>query len=167
MEPQRFDRLVLALTQSRTRRSLLGLLGALGLTALVRDEVLAACAANGTRCGRVGDLACCSGRCVRKSGTNKKFCRAAPGQGICTIESNSCGGTVTLCTGGGISCECYVTSRGFSFCGAIGGPCFACETDAACERRVGGQPGDRCVPCASCGTGNNNRACVSKCPNPI
>jgi hypothetical protein len=160
MDPQRFDRLVLALTQTRTRRSLLGLLGALGLT------TLAACARNGTRCGRDGDLTCCSGRCVRRPGTSKRFCRPAPGQSICTIEEDTCAGSTTFCDEAGLGdCGCHVTSRGHSFCGAAGVSCSVCETDADCERLPGGQRGDRCVECLLCGN-SDERGCVRKCPKP-
>lgn len=167
MDADRFDRLTVSLT--RTRRSLLGLLSALGVTGLLSEEVLAACAENGTRCGRAGDEPCCSGRCVRKRGTRKKFCRQAPGQGICTVESPTiCAGGVTYCHEPDTNelCTCFVTSRGYSFCGGDGGDCFACETDTNCEPRVGGRRGDRCIECAGCGTAFNNRACYSKCPNP-
>lgn len=33
------------------------------------------CLANGARCGRARDAACCSGRCVRQRGSRKRFCR--------------------------------------------------------------------------------------------
>jgi hypothetical protein len=167
VDSKRFDGLCRALGTETSRRSVLGGLGALGLTALVREEVLAACADNGTRCGREGDLACCSGRCVRKRGTRQKFCREAPGQGICTVEFNSCSNSPSLTCGvrgPGLSCFCYVTSRGYSYCGGAA-LCFTCETDTDCEKWSEGQRGDRCVECTHCPT-TSNRACARKCPEP-
>ena len=168
MDADRFDRLTVAVAHRATRRSALALAAAAGLSALLVEEALAACAAIGTRCGRAGDLTCCSGRCVRKSGTNKKFCRRAPGQSICTIENNVCVNQPPNCheIGSPSNCVCWVTSRGFSFCGGNQLTCFGCETNADCEKRPEvGQPGDRCVQCASCDA-VNNRGCVRKCPNP-
>jgi hypothetical protein len=170
LDAERFDRLLLTLSRARSRRSVLGLLGAVVLTGLVaRDVAGQTCLANGTRCGRAGDLPCCSGWCKRKRGTTKKFCRQAPGQGNCTIEANICAGSLSFChDGSGIDCRCLVTTRGFSFCGVDGDPdCFACATDADCEQRPGGQAGDRCVRCPSvCDTTTNDRGCVRMCPNP-
>jgi len=173
MDADRFDRLTITLTRARTRRSLLGLLGALGLTALASAEARAKhtpgnCLHNGERC-TVGPE-CCSGRCKRKPGTNKRFCRAAPGQGICTIESDTCrGDSSTACNVAGTApCFCYVSSRGFSVCGQAPVSCFKCTSDAECVDRPGdGQAGDRCVRCASCPLDTYNaRACARKCSNP-
>jgi hypothetical protein len=170
MDAERFDRLLLALTRARTRRSVLGLLAALGLTGLVaRDVVAQDCAANGTHCGRAGDLPCCSGWCKRKRGTSKRFCRQAPGQGICTIEADTCvTGSPNCDAASSGSCHCWVTSRGFSVCATSSSPdCLACESHADCEKRPGvGQPGDRCVVCQVLCAGTNNRGCVHRCPNP-
>ena len=171
MDPQRFDRLAITLTHARTRRSLLGLLGALGLTALANAEARAThtpgdCRHNGVRC--TAGTQCCSGRCVRKPGTTKNFCRQAPSQGICTIESNVCadgGGGACGDAGAGSACSCFVTTRGHSFCGGVG-RCFACKADTQCENREGGQRGDRCVQGPDCCGSTNNRVCVPKCPNP-
>src|SRR5687767_790742 len=123
MDADRFDRLVLTLTRARTRRSILGLLGVLGLTGLVaRDVAAQECAVNGTRCGRATDPDCCSGRCVRKGDTNKKFCRPSPNQGTCTIEQAFCFDTSRKfppCgSSNSLSCNCYVTTAGHSVCGA-------------------------------------------------
>jgi hypothetical protein len=163
MDPQRFDRLVLALTQTRTRRSLLGLLGALGLTGLRAQEVAGqTCLPNGSRCDpKASSNDCCSGKCSRR----RKRCRPAPGQGICTVESEACGGFDTFCDEEGINCLCRVTTGGYSFCGE-GGTCFACETDTDCEERFTGRRGDRCVVCPTICSHTNNRACVPECSNP-
>jgi len=169
MDAERFDRLALSLRRARTRRSVVALLAGLGLTRRV-TRAASVCQENGARCGRATDHICCSGRCVRKHGTHKKFCRRVPSQGICTFASNACvaGGVITGCAkGGGSECQCYVTSDGFSFCGdTTGSACFTCETNADCEQRFGGKPGDRCVQCPICGPSPDDRACFSKCPNP-
>jgi hypothetical protein len=172
MDAAHFDRLVLTLTRARTRRSLLSLLGGLGLTGLpARDVAGQMCLANGQRCGG-GRGPCCSGRCVRKRGTTKRFCRQAPGQGNCTIENDACDATTTpldCSASSNVHCLCYVTTRGHSFC-SLGGAtftCFACETNADCEQRPAfGQPGDRCVQCPGCGGTSSGRGCVHECPTP-
>jgi hypothetical protein len=164
MDPIRFDRLTMILSHRSTRRTALGLLAALGLTGLVREEA-AACSGNTTRCGRATDLECCSGRCVRKRGTRKRYCRQAPDQGICTINQNVCQSAAsTLCSSVDIGCQCRRTTQGYSFCGG-GSTCFNCETDADCEKRVGGHGGDRCVQCSGC-TSSNGRSCTFPCAVP-
>ena len=168
MDPTRFDRLTMMLSQRSTRRTALGLLAALGLTGLVREEAAAACQGGTGRCGRATDLECCSGRCVRKRGTRKRFCRPAPDQGICTINQNVCESVAgTLCSSEDFGCACRRTTQGYSFCGG-GSNCFNCETDADCEKRVGGHRGDRCVQCSSnlnCAS-TNGRACTFPCAAP-
>jgi hypothetical protein len=151
MDPTRFDRLTMTLSQPRTRRTALGLLAALGLTGLVRQEAAAACQGGTGRCGRATDLECCSGRCVRKRGTRKKFCRQAPGQGICDIHQDLCGlGRSISCGADADRCVCQRTTQGYSFC-AGGRICVAqCETNADCEKRAGGHRGDRCIVAPEC-----------------
>jgi hypothetical protein len=174
MDPTRFDRLALAVDRRGTRRATLGLLAALGITGLVREDAAAVCLPDGERCG--GDReTCCSGYCKKKGGSRKKFCRQAPDQGICTIEDDFFTGNDTSCDDGtGTPCLCMVTSRGYAFCASFNSDvaCFNCKTNADCEKRTGpqpGQPGDRCiqtvvgsVDCAD----TNNRACAHKCPDP-
>jgi hypothetical protein len=167
MDPTRFDRLTMILSHRRTRRTVLGLLAALGLTGLVRQEVAAACqGGTGGRCGRATDLECCSGRCVRKRGTRKRYCRQAPGQGICTIHQDRCQSLgSTNCAAGADRCLCHWTTQGYSFCGG-GYVCVdQCETNADCEKRDGGHRGDRCVAAPGCCPGSS-RACARPCPNP-
>ena len=170
MDAERFDRLVVAFGRRIPRRSVLGLLASLGLTGLVtRDVVGQGCLANGSRCGRASDPACCSGLCKRKRGSRKKSCRSTPGQSICIQGFQACPGTQHACdASAAFTCTCWLTIEGFMFCGASAdSPCFPCVTHADCENRPnGGQAGDRCVQCTSCGSTVNNRACVHACPNP-
>ena len=161
MDPTRFDRLTMILSQRTTRRTALGLLAALGLTGLVRQEAAAACPSG--RCGRATDLECCSGRCVRKRGTRKRFCRQAPGQGICNIHEAFCGlGRSINCGTDPDRCLCQRTTQGYSFCGG-GRVCVDnCETNADCEKRDGGRRGERCVVAPLC-CPDSSRACVFPC----
>ena len=170
MTPTRFDRIAIVVGQRATRRTALGLLAALGITGLGRAKAAPAATctlkANGVRC--TTGTECCSGRCVRKRNTHKKFCRQAPGQGICTTASNSCSNNLaSICDAAGNStCVCYVTTRGSSFCGATGN-CFNCQTDADCVKRPGtGKRGDRCVEGADCCAVTNHRACIHRCKTP-
>jgi hypothetical protein len=173
MDATNFDRLAIAVGQRTTRRIALSLLAALGLTALVREEAAAVCLAEGARCG--GDQGpCCSGWCKKKGG-RKKFCKAAPDQGICTIENDFWAGNDTSCDDlTGTPCICMMTSRGYAFCASFNSDvaCFPCRNDADCEKRTGphpGQPGDRCID-TGVGSVNcadtNNRACAHRCPDP-
>jgi hypothetical protein len=166
MDGDRFDRLAVALTRAGTRRSVLGLLGALGLTGLrARDVAGQTCLADGARCDpNASSNGCCSGKCSRR----RKKCRPAPGQGICTVEDDHCATATSTCDEAGLgSCHCWVTTRGYIFCGSGSFDCFACETDGDCARRPGGQRGDRCVECSWNGCEDTNgRHCHFKCPNP-
>jgi hypothetical protein len=176
MESERFDTLTRSLTDTGSRRAVLRRLSAptiAGVLGLVSRGMARAkhtpgnCRHNGERC-TVGPE-CCSGRCKRKRGTTKKFCRAAPGQGICTIESDGCRGDSGVCNAAGTPpCACYVTTRGFSVCAQAPVSCFKCTSDAECVDRPGdGQAGDRCVQCSACPADTTNgRACAHKCPNP-
>jgi hypothetical protein len=110
---------------------------------------------------------------VRKGETNQKFCRAAPDQGICTIEGDFCVGLETSCADGtGTPCQCLITSRGHSFCASFNSDvtCVPCKTNAECEKLIVdgqrvGKKGDRCLQCAAC-TLSGGRACAHTCPNP-
>ncbi len=166
MDTRRFDALVRTLGTAGSRRSALrALLGAAfgvasGLLGL--KDAAAACATNGTRCGRARDAPCCSGICKRRRGTHKRFCRAAPNQGICTTETNACFGTSFPCQAGPtFSCNCYGTKSGTAFYGQNGAFCQDnCSTDAACAPR--GQ-GARCLgpETLCCADG-----CVPPCDTP-
>jgi len=162
MDPTRFDRLAIVVGQRTTRRAALGLLAAIGLTGLVHEEAAAACLANGVRCG-AGRGRCCSGWCKRKAGTSRKFCKAAPNQGICTIESNRCNFSGIVCSKSDNTCSCYVTPAGRSFCGSNG--CFSqdCSSDADCEPNHG--VGAICIPAgtACCG---GTKGCIAACSDP-
>ena len=175
MDAERFDDLTRRLATAASRRRLLkgmaaglvaGALGGRGGPAAAQD--VCTLKANGERCAGGGE--CCSGRCVRKRGTNKKFCRRAPGQGICTVANDICVSGTPHCNAAGsaTTCLCYVTSRGWSFCGAdfdLPEDCFACANDADCEERDGGLPGDRCVRCLDNCPLTGDRACARPCPD--
>jgi hypothetical protein len=172
MDATDFDQLAVAVGQRTTRRIALGLLAALGLAGLMREEAAAACLLDGARCG--GDRGtCCSGWCKKKGGSRKKFCRQAPDQGICTIENDFWAGNDTSCNNlTGTPCICMVTSRGYAFCASFNSDvaCFNCRNNADCEKRTephAGQPGDRCIDTGvmNC-LDTNHRACAHKCPDP-
>jgi hypothetical protein len=167
MDPTRFDRLAMTVGQRTTRRAALSLLAALGLIGLGSEGAIAQLGGlvNGQPC--TSGNQCASGFCKRKRGTKKFFCRAAPGQGICSIEFNACEAAGDLVCGAasGGDCLCFVTGRGYSFCG-VEDACFACATDGDCEKRPGvGKAGDRCVVCQECSGSFFGRACVHKCPD--
>jgi hypothetical protein len=152
MEAKRFDTLTRVWSASASRRAAVRFLGVpilgsvftlLGMPAVMATQTLGDCLHNGVRCTVGTD--CCSGWCKRKRGSRKKFCRAAPDQSICTIESNVCATSGDDCDAAGIaSCTCYVTSRGFSFCGQTEPfTCFDCRNDADCADRPGVGPSGR------------------------
>jgi hypothetical protein len=167
MDQAHFDRLAIAVGRRITRRSALRLLAALGLTGAGSQSAAAQLGGlvNGQPC--TSGPQCASGFCKHKKGTHKKFCRQAKGQGICSIEFNACESAGELVCGanGGGDCTCYVTSAGYSFCGAED-TCFACQTNSDCEQRPGvGEKGDRCVVCTGCSGVFFGRACVRTCPS--
>lgn len=156
MDADRFDRLVVALTDRASRRSVLALASALGATALVAEEARAICLVNGERCDPDTSHLCCSGKCPRK----KKRCRAAPGQGTCTTEKSFCENTSDVCGATG-NCLCFITTNGQSYCGATNS-LFACTTDRQCVREFG--KGSRCVESGgTCNGGDPTPVCAIKC----
>ena len=180
MDGHRFDALARRLSTTGSRRAALRALAAGLVTFRLHwriaqaDHVPCTLKTNGKRCASGAE--CCSGRCVKKRGTKKRFCRKAPGQGTCTVVENICDTQSIECnTPGTPQCVCFVAEDGFSFCGRnadIVERCFICDSDADCEKRDGGQAGDRCVYCGgnfctSIPIGNTNgTACISRCPNP-
>ena len=64
MHSQRFDAITKRLVSRSNRRTVLGVLAALGITGLVREEAGAVCASPGEAC-RSND-SCCSGVCGKK-----------------------------------------------------------------------------------------------------
>jgi hypothetical protein len=165
MESERFDRLAIALGRRIPRRSVLGLLSALGLAGLVTLDAVAQLGGlvDGQPC--ISGNQCSSGFCKRKRGTNTMFCRHAPGQGICIRDEDQCTAGSSNCNAANSDpCVCYVTRLGYSFCGSVGVECFACESSTNCEKRRGGRAGDRCIECASSCSTTNGRACVRTCP---
>ena len=165
MDDGRLDAAAKALATLGTRRAALRLVavGAFGtvLARLGLQQAAAACRKNGKECTRGGQ--CCSGLCKRRT------CRPAPGQDICTIEADACRGTdPNGCGGGQQPCNCYVTARGASFCGAgsFAHVCSSCVDDRDCEFVTG--PGSACVRLDQfCGCGGDDfgftRRCVPRC----
>lgn len=113
------------------------------------------CRGNGRPCQ--GGSQCCSGVCGGRRGL--RTCRAAPGQGICTIRDVASDGTLsTRCDDdSGAACFCYLTSRDTALCGEYPGACSACSGDADCG------PEERCIRSPEC---VGSRACVRACPSP-
>ena len=168
MDGERFDRIAKALGTGVGRRGVLrGALGAaLGAALGVAGvrEAAAACLENGERCG--GDRGtCCSGRCVRKQNSRKKFCKPAPGQGTCTIESDVCDfNTPQQPCNGDSTCRCAITTSGTSFCAGPRRACANCAgNEKMCVREFGA--GARCTRCPTC-SGYNGQ-CVEACPTQV
>ena len=115
MDAARFDRLTVTVAHRATRRSALALLSALGLGALREDGTAAlVCFSNGVSCLQSDD--CCSGLCKKKRHSHMKFCRAAPGQGICSIAEDYCGSASSTLACGSTECECARRMNGASVC---------------------------------------------------
>ena len=163
MDSVHFDRLARTFGQFRSRRQALrGPAGAAlgGLLARFRADgagAQGACLENGQRCG--GERGTwCSGLCKRKSGSRRKLCQPAVGQGTCTVEQDGCVDGST-CNGDPINCRCSITTRGHSFCRS-GSVCMACKQDAECEGAMG--PGSKCVRCPGCF--GFDTLCARPCP---
>jgi hypothetical protein len=173
MDAERFDRMTKALPRGRDRRtvlrrtggvlaSVLGLPGAPGVTDLAVRDVAAqtTCLVFGSRCGRETDPPCCSGRCVRKRGTHKKFCRKPKDCPETRCKNYSVDGVrfVPCDIGPGTGCMCVLTVEG----------CRACIDENVC--------GPACVSTADCGSfdpgavcqmansGDCLQACMKPCP---
>ena len=176
MDAGHFDRLARTLSIGGTRRAALSTLlaaagTAFGLSGAQRTAAQTSCSLKANRVRCQSGAECCSGFCKRKRGTDKKFCRQANHQGVCTIEENQCDGGSDVCgTQNGVSgpCFCYRTTTGRSFCGndaAIQPDDCDCTSDAQCENRV--RKGAKCVDlvnsgCIGCLSGVNS-GCMAPC----
>jgi hypothetical protein len=174
MDAERFDRMTKAWTRARDRRtilrrgggvlaSLLGLAGAPGLTSPAVRDVAAqtACLVVGSRCGREDDPPCCYDRCVRKSGSHKKFCRKPKNcpQTRCKRYSVDVVRSVHCDLGPGTGCMCVRSVEGCLAC-IDENDCFApCNSSAECEASLG--PG---AVCQMPNSGDCLRACMKPCP---
>ena len=144
MDQHRFDALV----------SLLAVAGA-------GQQAVAACKQNRKPCTDRNQ--CCSGVCRGPRG-NKK-CRAAPGQGTCTTDIDTCeiGGQVAFCGDPSQGCSCFIRPNGAAFCADTTTfdclPCAQCPTGTTCVRARNGL----CVACPV-GTGATEVICVKPCP---
>jgi len=166
MDAARFDRLTVAVAHRATRRSALALLSALGLGALLAGEALA-CAEEGTSCLQSED--CCSGLCKKKRHGHKKFCRAAPGQGICSIGEDYCGSASSTLPCGSTECECARRMNGASVCAFPPGPrcAFAGDcTDAKCRKLLGSKKAFCGLSDPTSGCCDGAGVCFLPCENP-
>ena len=166
VEHYRFDQLTRTLSTFQSRR---GLLGALGLGAILLPETVAAkkkkkkkakfnefgCVNFGAFCKNSNQ--CCSGICEGKKG--KKTCGAHDAS-TCQTGQNACDDAeATSCissTGAGASCD--TTTGKAPFCTA-NGDCFACKKDADCVPFCGANAA--CIKCAACPDEGVTTACVS------
>jgi hypothetical protein len=173
MDAVRFDHLAVAVAGRTTRRTALALLSGLGLSALLIQDAQAVCKDNGSRCQQSND--CCSGRCIRKPGTSRKFCRAAPDQGICTIALDRCGSTTTVCGSArdNSTCYCFLRPNGASVCARFD-PTNKCNfsgecTAAKCRAAFAAYPNGTkafCGQCDICGSAGQSGICLLPCDNP-
>jgi hypothetical protein len=178
MDAPRFDRWTRSLTNTASRRSVLGLAGAaLGLATTRLPGIATAkkksnkkapkkltrnsfgCVDVGKACRGNSDN-CCSGICDGKKPKRGKQDRSrcvAHHTSSCQATDDFCEGTVTGCGTGG---ACARTTGQASFCAMIGGSdaCTSCRGDSDCEQALG--PGAACIVCAAgCPVGQHT-ACV-------
>jgi hypothetical protein len=159
MNGEWFDALIQSHSVSRrgTLRTAVATVLAGPLLLLGARQVAATCRKNGRACRRGNQ--CCSGICKGKQGA--ATCRAAPAQGICTIEKNIClqgDGEITSC--GTFPCSCHVTAQGASLCGHLienVNDCAECASCLNCEGTVCVRGGPFCQ--------NFPFACVKPCPD--
>lgn len=174
MDAPTFDRLSRSLWLTGSRRTALRAL--LGSAAAARglagtDRVIAqeVCKADGQRCSDGSE--CCSGRCHRRHRSGPPVCRQGGNQGVCTVQKDWCASEtrhLTCGTNSVGSCECYLTTRGHSFCGTRDSSqprdC-GCSRSKECERRLG--RGARCIRNiggCDCPPENLN-FCIAPCEN--
>ncbi len=151
MDADRFDRLVRAsgavprrpAMRAAAAAALAGLFARLGT-----QDAAAGCRRAGHDCRR--STQCCSGRCRGKRG--EKTCRTAFSQGTCSIRRDICLlGDATAAVDCGVTCRCYVTTAGASFCGQpldFVADCAACPTGTRCMRQGPACPSVVCTrPC--------------------
>jgi hypothetical protein len=166
MDPQRFDALVGQLTAALCRRRSVVRFAGTALASLLvfagaGQQAAAACKQDRKPCTDRNQ--CCSGVCRGPRG--RKKCRAALGQGTCTIEKNTCeiGGMAAACdpelTG---ACACFRRPNGAAFCADTADfdclPCAQCPPGTTCVRARNGL----CVLCPV-GTGATETICVKPC----
>jgi hypothetical protein len=175
MDERRFDRLVVAATDPRSRRGLVRLafgavLGGMGLAAFGEDEAAAA------KCRRGRKR--CNGKCIKKSQPCTPPDRCAGPVGICNADPTPCGSVA----GGGV-CGCERAVEGNNVC-INSGADNVCDQNqectstngpeaTSCRNLVGfhffcqeaktNQAGQFC----GCGFGTaTGRVCVPECDNP-
>ena len=167
MDADRFDQLVVTLTHTRTRRSILAILGAVSITGLAARDVAGACRVVGQRCRRPGH--CCTSICTRgtcRCPDGRKACR-----GLCCNSTQGCRDG-RCCTVTGAICpanptDCCSAMAGTGGCSGAHDHCCvfkgACTTTTECcfsnQRCKGG------VCCFVAGTicGSTQRCCSGVC----
>jgi hypothetical protein len=161
MDPVRFDRFVLALAISPSRRVIVKALGGGTLSAalgLLAGREAAACIRKGARCGTghgrcCGTLECCEnnrgvGRC-RALLTDPRHC------GACGLHCAAGAGCLHgACTCDPFNNQCPTEVDGQCTCGAVAGPVFraacvdrnsACDLDKPCESNADCPPRSVCL----------------------
>jgi hypothetical protein len=177
MDQERFDRLTRRLSRVSSRRvalqSLAGVVLAGGLArfglaeANAQDATAARCLGEGKKCKRGNQ--CCSGLCQGKK--DKKRCRRAPGQSICTVRDDICSKPLDEegvdCGVGSLSCTCMVTAAGHAFCSNGNQSTVRCATDVECVAAIGA--GAACVHqrTGRCNNGEPVNVCHFPCPDPV
>lgn len=171
MEQHRFDQIARTLSTLQSRR---GLLGALGLGALVLPETAGArkkkkkkAKFNEFGCVNVGDFCknnsqCCSGLCEGKKG--KKRC-SAHDSSTCQSGQNACDDAEAVpcvSSAGALMAACDTTTGNAPYCSADG-DCFPCKKDADCVAFCG--PQAACIQCAACADEGVVTACVGPTAN--
>lgn len=183
MDAPRFDRWTRSLTDTASRRSVLGLAGAaLGL-AVTRFPGIATAkkkhkkkspkklTRNSFGCVDVGkacrgkDANCCSGICQgkkpKKGQKDTSKCVAHNVLG-CQVEQDQCAGAPAQC-GTSQFGLCYRTTGNAGYCGVDGG-CLACQTDADCVAYNGFGQDAACVVCADECAPTGGTACFAAAP---
>ena len=104
MSNDRFDAMLTALVQARTRREMLAAIAVTstagaGVNALPAEAQSNGCHGITRRCKR--DAQCCSGRCRKRRGKKKGRCRCSPRSARCLETRDCCDDEAELVCDGG------------------------------------------------------------------
>jgi hypothetical protein len=173
MDGSRFDTIIRSLSETSSRRTILGGLATLGAVALRFPGATGAkkrkkkpqpnaygCLDVGQKCAGNSAL-CCSGisqgKKPKKGKPDKRKC-AGHNALSCQVGQDSCIEGNKYCGTNGL---CLQTTGKAGFCGHLG-ICADCQKDADCEAMKG--PGAACVVCAAACPGTGGTACYSAAP---